>query len=105
MATVDTFRKIALSFPGVTEHPHFDIPSFRVKDKIFATIWLKDGMGMLRLSPEGQSAYCDCGDGIFSPVPGGWGTHGATLVELKKVKKDVLKEALAVAYDTVAAKK
>jgi len=31
-------RKIALSFPEVTEEPHFDVSSFRVRGKIFATV-------------------------------------------------------------------
>jgi hypothetical protein len=31
-------RKIALSLPETTEEPHFDISSFRVRKKIFATV-------------------------------------------------------------------
>ena len=31
-------REHALSFPKVTEEPHFDLSSFRVHGKIFATI-------------------------------------------------------------------
>lgn len=30
-------RRIAMSLPGVTEEPHFEYTSFRVKGKIFAT--------------------------------------------------------------------
>ena len=31
-------RRFALSLPEVTEEPHFDYASFRVKGKIFATV-------------------------------------------------------------------
>ena len=31
-------RKFALSLPDTTEEPHFDISSFRVRRKIFATV-------------------------------------------------------------------
>lgn len=31
-------RRFALSLPGVTEEPHFDKASFRVRGRIFATV-------------------------------------------------------------------
>jgi hypothetical protein len=35
---VETARRIALALPGTTESPHFDLSSFRVQNKIFATV-------------------------------------------------------------------
>jgi hypothetical protein len=35
-------RQIALSLPEVTEEPHFDVSSFRIRGKIFATVPSKD---------------------------------------------------------------
>jgi hypothetical protein len=35
--TLSQIRRHALSLPGVTEEPHFDRTSFRVKGKIFVT--------------------------------------------------------------------
>jgi len=35
--TLDLVRRIAMSLPEVTEEPHFEYTSFRVKGKIFAT--------------------------------------------------------------------
>jgi hypothetical protein len=35
---IDAVRRFALSLPEVTEEPHFDLSSFRVKGKIFATV-------------------------------------------------------------------
>lgn len=96
---------MALSFPDTEELPHFNIPSFRVKKKVFATIWEKENRIMLRLPLVDQSVYCDYDNTIFSPVPGGWGKQGATFVELKKVPKKILKEALTIAYEGVIKKK
>jgi hypothetical protein len=35
---LDSARAFALSLPGSTEEPHFDMSSFRVRGKIFATV-------------------------------------------------------------------
>jgi hypothetical protein len=38
MSDLERARRFALSLPGVTEEPHFDMSSFRVRGKIFATV-------------------------------------------------------------------
>ena len=38
MVSIETVRKLALSFPETDEHPHFERRAFRVKKKIFATL-------------------------------------------------------------------
>jgi len=35
-------------------------------------------------------------------VPGAWGKHGATFINLKKVKKSMLTDALTTAWKTTA---
>jgi hypothetical protein len=35
---VESVRTIALGFPGTVEQEHFGNPSFRVRDRIFATV-------------------------------------------------------------------
>ncbi|HXP21703.1 MAG TPA: MmcQ/YjbR family DNA-binding protein [Streptosporangiaceae bacterium] len=37
MSDFEHARRFALSLPGVTEEPHFDLSSYRVRGKIFAT--------------------------------------------------------------------
>ncbi len=105
MVTIESFRTLALSFPDSEEKPHFELQSFRVKGKIFATLWLKENRAMLKLSLVDQSLFCSYDSTIFFPVPGGWGKKGATFVELKKVRKDMFKDALTTAYNGVANKK
>src|SRR4051794_4924292 len=104
MVTPAAYRKMALSFTGTEEQPHFEISSFRVNKKIFATLWEKEKRAMLKLSPVSQSVFCSYDNSIFFPVPGGWGRQGATFVDLIKVKKDVFLEALTTAYNETAAK-
>jgi hypothetical protein len=41
--TLTQVRKHALSLPGVTEEPHFERTSFRVKGKIFLTAKASEG--------------------------------------------------------------
>ncbi|MEP6674290.1 MAG: MmcQ/YjbR family DNA-binding protein [Ferruginibacter sp.] len=105
MVNIETFRRLALSFPGVTEEPHFHLRSFRFKKKIFATYWEKEKRAMLKLPLAEQSVYCTLDSEIFFPVPGSWGAKGATFVDLKKVKAGLFKEAITIAYENLQTKK
>jgi YjbR len=105
MITNAAFRQMALALPDAEEQPHFNLASFRVKKKIFATLWEADRKAMLRLTPVQQSVYCGYNNAVFYPVPGGWGSKGATFVNLTAVKKTVLAEALRAAYEGVVMKK
>ena len=42
---------------------------------------------------------------VIYPVPNAWGKQGWTYIDLKKVKKTVLKDALKAAYDNAIATK
>jgi predicted DNA-binding protein (MmcQ/YjbR family) len=105
MVSQQVFRQLALSFADAEEQPHFHLPSFRVKKKIFATLWEQENRAMLKLSPVDQSVFCSYDNTVFFPVPGGWGKKGATFVDLGKVKKGMLKDALSNAYNEVVKKK
>lgn len=102
MITLDEYRAIALSYPCTTEHPHFNNPSFRFKNKIFGTYWTEDNKAMLKLSLIDQSIFCSYDSSIFYPVPGGWGKQGATFVNLDKVRKDMFKDAVRCAYTQIS---
>jgi len=105
MVDIDHFRKLALSFPDATEEPHFHLSSFRYKGKIFATWWEAENRAMVKLTPEEQSIFCSMEEKVFFPVNGTWGQKGATFVDLGKVRKDMFKDALALAYEGVSKKK
>lgn len=91
-------RKIALSFDEVVELPHFELTSFRVRKKIFATLDSKNNRAVLMLPVVDQSVFSAFDKTIMYPVPNAWGKRGATKVELSKVRKGILKDALTVAY-------
>jgi hypothetical protein len=105
MVSLETFRQMALSFPNAEEKPHSDLASFRLKNKVFATLWQKESRAMLKLPLIDQSVFCSYDNSIFFPVSGGWGKQGATFVDLKKVKKSILKDALTIAYNSITKKK
>ena len=105
MITITNFKTIALSFPSVVESPHFDKSSFRVNKKIFATLNEKENRACLRLSAIDQSVFCAFDPSIIYPVPNKWGKQGWTLINLSKVKKSMLKDALTQAYELVSQKK
>ncbi|MEP7168483.1 MAG: MmcQ/YjbR family DNA-binding protein [Bacteroidota bacterium] len=105
MISIDAFRKLALSYSDVIELPHFEKTSFRVNKKIFATLSEKENIAMLKLSLVDQSVFCDLSDGEIYPVPGGWGKQGATYFDFKKVKMEMLKDAMTCSYNLVASKK
>ena len=104
MVSFDAFKKLALLFPEATEESHFEKTSFRVKKKIFATYDDRNKTACLKLSEIDQNVFCSIDKTIIYPVDNKWGKQGWTLVELKKVHKDVFADALTTAYCEVAPK-
>lgn len=104
MITLEMFRELALSLPEAYEEPHFDLPSFRINKKIFATYHAKDHKAMLKFSLIDQSIFCDFDSETFYPVPGGWGAKGATFINLYNVTPEVFEGALKAAFNSIASK-
>ncbi len=105
MIDIETFRQLALSFPGTNEQPHFDKISFRVNKKIFATLDTKSNRACVMLSIIDQSVFSTYDHSIIYPVPNKWGLQGATFIELGKVRKSMLKDLLKQAYNKIMVKK
>jgi len=105
MVDLETARQIALSFPRSEEKDHFGMPSFRVNNKIFATLWVRENRMMVKLSPIDQSVFNSFDPTVFYPVPNKWGLKGATFIELSKVRRDMLEDALSLAREAVIARK
>ncbi|MEI9810879.1 MAG: MmcQ/YjbR family DNA-binding protein [Bacteroidota bacterium] len=105
MVDITYFRQVALSLPDAVETPHFEKPSFRIKKRIFATLTIEKHLACLKLSPLEQSVFCAFDNTIIYPVPNKWGRQGWTFVELKKVRKTMLKDALITAYNGGRSKK
>jgi len=102
MVSPQEVRQLALSLPNTVEQPHFEKTSFRVNKKIFATMDLKSKRVVVKLNEIDQSVFCDFNSNIIYPVKGAWGKQGWTFIELKKVKKSILKDALHSAFALVS---
>jgi len=100
--TLSEARKLALTLPEAEEKSHFNQPDFRVKGKIFAVLHAERNEIMVKLSIIDQSVFCAIDKSVIYPVPGGWGRKGATLINLKKVRRGIFMDALITAWKTTA---
>jgi hypothetical protein len=96
--TVDDFRRLALALPEATEAAHMAHPDFRVRNKIFATLWPEEGRGVVMLTPEQQKVVVELKPAVFTPVPGGWGRRGSTNVSLRAADEMSLTSVLLMAW-------
>jgi YjbR len=102
--TPNQFRKIALSLPDSIESEHMAHPDFRVGGKIFASLGAPDAdWGMVKLTPEQQQAFCKLDPDCFQPCNGAWGRQGCTSVRLRSATTAVVRSALKLAQENVAA--
>lgn len=105
MVSIATAKQLALSLPEAEEKSHFEKPDFRIKNKVFAVLHEDKSCMVVKLSVIDQSVFCAFDKTIIYPVPGGWGRQGWTMINLKKVKKAMLLDALTAAWKTVAPSK
>lgn len=108
--TSTEFRRIALTMPQAAEGAHMGHPDFRVKGKIFATLFSRDGaeFGMVKLKPGQQREFIANTSGVFTPCTGAWGRGGATQVRLAGVNKKTVKlvrSAIFTAWGNTAPKR
>ncbi len=101
MVRSETFRKWAGAFFAVSEEPHFQKTSFRVRKRIFATLDEEKHNASLKLSVVEQSVYISADPLAFRAAAGAWGKQGWTLVDLGRVTAGLAKDALEAAYREV----
>jgi hypothetical protein len=93
-------RRLALGLPDAVEMDHHGAPSFRVRGKIFCTARDEPPRMMVKLAGEDQHNLCAGHPGAISPVPGYWGTKGATYVDLARIDEALADMLLRLAYAT-----
>jgi len=96
--TLDDFTRVALSLPEAVEGSHMGRTDFRVGNRIFASLHSDKDAGMVILKPEEQAMLVEAEPAMFSPVPGGWGKSGSTLVHMAAVDEPTLRDALVRAW-------
>lgn len=94
-------RSIVQQFPEVTEEPHFEKTSFRVRKKIFATCPSDGSTLNVKLSPEDQNVF-SLDHTKIHPVPNKWGNQGWTIAYTDKLDTEQLTDLLTTAYCEVA---
>lgn len=103
--TSEDFRRLALGFPETIGSSHMNHPDFRVRGKIFATIYPDDSWGMVNLTPKQQKSFVRAEPKVFTPVKGDWGRQGATQVGLRDASKTAVHCALVAAWRNAAPKR
>jgi hypothetical protein len=103
MADADDLIRLALSFPGASQYPHFDRIAFKAR-VTFATLAPDRLTANLKLKPDEQALKCEVAAEAFSPVPNAWGAQGWTVARLAALSEKELQAALALAYAHAAPK-
>jgi len=104
--TADDFRRIALSLPETSEGAHMGHPDFRVAGKIFATLgYPSNRYAVVRLTSYDQDLITKDHPKTFAPVPGSWGSGGATTILLRAANKKTVRVALEAAWQKSAPKR
>jgi hypothetical protein len=104
MANGKDLHRIALSFDGTTEAPHFDRAAFKVA-RIYATLAADGRTANLKFSPDEQEFKCMLAPEAFAPVGGGWGKQGWTTATLSALSVAELRDALETAWRHAVPKK
>ncbi len=97
MVTDTQMREFALELPEAQEMSHFGHPDFRVKNRIFATLWPAQRYAVLRLTKEDQGAALLSNPQIFT-IPPGAGRGGWTRVDLSRVEEGEFRLLLRKAW-------
>ncbi|MDF3027650.1 MAG: hypothetical protein K0S23_1957 [Fluviicola sp.] len=105
MTDFSTLHDYVMSLPEITEEPHFEKRSYRVKKKIVATVSTDEGFFVVKLTPVQQSLFCKWDESACHPIPNKWGLQGWTRVYFEKVDPDFLKDIVKTSYSNVAPKK
>ena len=103
MADAADFRRIALSFDGAGEYPHFDRRAFKAR-VTFATL-APDGLtANLKFAPDEQALKCAVAPDAFMALDNAWGRQGWTQASLARLSEAELHAALEIAWRRAAAK-
>jgi hypothetical protein len=87
---------------GAIESAHMNHPDFRAANgRIFATLTEDEKRGMASLTPEQQADFMKRSS-AFSPAAGAWGRGGSTIIDLAKADKELVGEAVTLAWQRVS---
>jgi hypothetical protein len=97
MGDIGAARSFALSLPGATEEPHFDMSSFRVRGKIFATVTPDEQTLHIFVDEPEISASVAEDPAAFEPLLWGKAVRGLRVL-LAAAPQDRVEELLTEAW-------
>jgi hypothetical protein len=103
MADAALFRRIALSFEGAGEYPHFDRRAFKAR-VTFATLAPDERTANIKFAPDEQALKCAVAPDAFAALENAWGSRGWTCATLAALSEPELKAALERAWRHAAPK-
>ena len=103
MVDASVFRRVALSFDGVTEYAHFDRRAFKAR-VTFATLAPDESTANIKFAPDEQALKCAVAPDTFSVLDNAWGRRGWTQAALAALTEAELRAALEIAWRHGAAK-
>ena len=107
MMTASALRELALGLPGAEERETWGHPTFRVRDKIFASTYEGDDgvvVATVKASPEEQAVLLAADAATFG-VASHVGRYGWTTVRLDRVDLDEMRELVVDAWRRTAPKR
>lgn len=106
MVTPAQLREFALDLPGAEERETWGHPTFRVRDKIFASMYDGDdgAVATVKATPEEQEALVGADPQTFG-VASHVGRYGWTRIRLDRVDPDELRELVVEAWRRTAPKR
>lgn len=102
-AHLNRLRKLITTLPEATERLTWGHPTFRVRDKIFATFAEHDGNPSITVKQKKGKQEALCGDARFF-VPSYVGRHGWVGILVEKVEWDFIADLVEQAYRLTAPK-
>ena|SRR5437868_9856679 len=103
MITVATAERIILSMPEAEKSQHHGHPDFRVKNKIFATLWPTESRAVLKIDPVNQGRLLKSEPAAFST--NAWSKYGCTNIHLQHIDAKLFQELVEDSWQAVAPKK
>jgi hypothetical protein len=104
VSDLDQVRRFALALPGGTEEPHFDLTSFRVRGKIFATVTPdEERLHVFVDEPEIAASVAE-DPAAFEPLLWGKAVRGLRVL-LPAARPERVEELLAEAWRRKAPKR
>jgi hypothetical protein len=105
LVTIDQVSRLARAFPEAEEHDHWGHPAYRVGERMFAVLWPKERIVILKLSSEQQHELLSIDPYTFTTDQ--WveqGEDGWTKILLKGVTLGDFERHLENAWRGVATK-